>query len=171
MKHLILLSCLLVAPCVGQNTPAGDADLPDHRVYGEPASAEDAEAVSELMGRFGEAWGRGDAAAVAAAYAEDAEWTNAFGTVLRGPAEVRDFLTRMFSEDDAGASAGELSSYRRLSLRFVGADVAIIHGVVISMRGVSENYEAARRVHNTYVLAKQNGDWRIVHHMIMDARE
>jgi hypothetical protein len=28
-----------------------------------------------------------------------------------------------------------------------------------------------RRVHNTFVLAKEEGTWRIVHQMIMDARE
>lgn len=172
MKHLLLLSCLLAAPCFGQDSPEADlSDLPEYRVFGEAASAEDAEAITSVMQRLGQAWGSGDADAVAALYAEDAEWTNAFGNVIRSPAELRAFLASMFSQDAPGTSASELSSYRPLSLRYVGDNVAIVHGVVTSTREDARSGEGLRRVHNTYVLTNESGDWQIIHHIIMDARE
>lgn len=170
MKHLLLLSCLVAVPCVAQDGAEGLPELPEYRVYGEPASPEDAEAVAAVMRQLGEGWGSGDPEAVAAVYADDAEWTNAFGDVVRGADELRDFLGWMFSQDSDTTSAAEAMSYQPLSLRYVGDDAAIVHGVTRSTRAGARSGEGERRVHNTYVLAKEKGRWRIVHHMIMDVR-
>lgn len=58
-----------------------------------------------------------------------------------------------------------------VSLRYVGDEVAILHGVTMSTRGEARSGTGERRVHTTTVLAKEDGAWRIVHQMIMDARE
>lgn len=104
MKHLLLLSalsCSLVTPCLGQDNPPGlQPEPPEYRVFGEPSSPEAGDALGEAGHGFSEAWGRGDAAAVASYYADDAEWTNAFGDVVRGSADLRAFLTWLFAQDD-----------------------------------------------------------------------
>lgn len=166
------LACLSATPCLGQIDPAGEGpEFPEFRVFGEAATATDGEAIQGLMLQFAAAWGSGDAEAVVACYADDAEWTNAFGDVVRGSAELEGFLTRMFAEDEDEISAEEQTNARSISLRFLGDDVAVVHGVTISTRGNARSDMSERRVHTTFVAAKEGGTWQIVHQMIMDARE
>jgi len=132
---------------------------------------EDGEAIQSLLGQFSTAWSNSDAAAVAALYAPDAEWTNAFGDVVRGPADLERFLTQMFSQFETDVSEAEESNFQSVSMRFMGDDAAISHGVTISRRGMEPGEPGERRVHVTFVLGKRDGDWKIVHQMIMDARQ
>lgn len=166
-------ACLLAAPVLAQEEPppGSYSTMPEYRVFGEPASPEDADAIQGLMRRFGEARRAGDARATAAAFADDAEWTNAFGDVVRGSDNLETFLGWLFSGDDETTREGESTQYRPLSLRYLGDDAAVLHGLTMSTRGEARSGEGARRVHITWVLAKQNGEWRIVHQMIMDARD
>ena len=165
------LSGLLVTPCFGQDDPPGLQPEPaEFRVFGTPSSPEAGDAFSEASRGFSEAWGRGDAAAVASYYADDAEWTNAFGDVVRGRADLRAFLTWLFAQDDEATSAGEMTESRLISLRYLGDDVAVAHGQTRSTRGEARSGEATRQNHVTFVWAKVEGEWRIVHQMIMDAR-
>lgn len=174
MRHLFLLSCLsclLASPCFAQEESGGLPELPEYRVFGEADSPEDAEAIAEVMNQLGEGWGSSDPEAVAAVYTDDAEWTNAFGDVVRGSDELEDYLGWLLSQDSDTTSAAEAQSYQRLSLRYVDDCTAIVHGVTRSARSGARSGEGKRRVHNTYVLAKENGQWKIAHHMIMDARK
>lgn len=160
----------------GQEAPEGDyPPLPEYRVFGTPATEADSEAIAELMGRFGAAWGSQDVAGVVSTYAEDAEWTNAFGDVVRGHDELTAFLTRLFQRFDAPAevgseNAGEPPRRGRISRRYIGADAAVLHGWVLSDWGVNRDGAGPRRVHTTFVLEKRNGSWKIVHQVIMDVR-
>jgi uncharacterized protein (TIGR02246 family) len=171
MKRLILLSLLIATPCLGQDSPSA-AEVPEYRVFGEAATPEDADALTGVLRQFGEAWGASDAEAVAAVFTDDAEWTNSFGTTVRGADELADYLGRMFSEfSDTAYAAKEETSYRPVSMRYVGDDAAIVHGMTRSTRGEARSGEGERRVRTTTVLAKANGEWRIVYVMIMDERE
>jgi uncharacterized protein (TIGR02246 family) len=122
------------------------------------------------MRDFSIAWGSGDAEGAASAYAEDVEWTNAFGDVSRGSEALERKFEQLFTDVDADASEGEETNYQPVSMRFVGSDVAIVHGVTTSRRGSGVDGSDERRVHLTFVMAKQGGEWRIVHQVIMDAR-
>jgi len=157
------------------------APLPEYRVFGEPATASDAEAIADVMRRFGQAWGSSDVDGALAAYAEDAEWTNAFADVRRGRQELRDQFTRLFerfeSGSNEGAETGEEEASQApmkrgsVSLRYIGNDAAVIHSYTESDWGMNRDGGGLRRVHLTFVLEKQqNGAWLIVHQMIMDAR-
>lgn len=171
-RSAAMLACVGAIACSDQaDLPEGWSDLPEYRVFGEPASPDDGEAIAAFLGQFGAAWGGGDAEALSALYADDAEWINAFGVVVRGSDELRDFFAPMFAAFGDAVSAEESTNARRVSLRFVGADVAVVHNVTISTRGAGRDGTVERRVHITLVLAKEEGTWRIVHQMIMDARE
>lgn len=184
MKHTLLFTatfCLAASTAVAQDSPPTGAQdeppagtystSPEYRIFGEPASPQDAEAIRDLMRQFGQARGANDAKGAAAAFAEDAEFTNAFGDVVRGSDNVEKFLTWLFAGDEPGTTQGEGASYRPLSIRYLGDDAAVIHGMTQSTRGEARSGEGARRVHLTWVVAKEDDEWRIVHQQITDARD
>ena len=88
----------LATSAAGQEATQGEyAPLPEFRTFGKPASEADATAISALMSRFSSSWARQDVDAVVAAYAEDAEWVNAFGLVYRGHTELQEGSNPCFS--------------------------------------------------------------------------
>lgn len=175
MKALTLFAMLVAlfpAPALAQEgpPPGSSSTLPEYKVFGE-AAPKDAEAIGLLMRQFSQARQAGDAERTAAFFAEDVEWTNAFGDVVRGSDNLQKFLAWLFSQDEKGTTEGEAMQYRPVSIRYLGDDVAVLHGMTLSTRGEARSGEGPRRVHLTFVLAKQNEQWRIVYQMIMDARE
>lgn len=167
-----ILVFLLPAPALAQDDPppGSYSTRPEYRVFGE-VTPEDAEAIRRVMQGFSEARQAGDAERTAAFFAEDVEWTNAFGDVVRGSDNLQKFLGWLFSKDEKGTTEGEATEYRPVSVRYLGDDVAILHGMTLSTRGEARSGEGPRRVHLTFVLAKQNNEWKIVYQMIMDSRE
>lgn len=157
------------------------APLPEHRVFGEPATDSDEEAIMGLMQRFGQAWGTQDVDGAVESYTADAEWINAFADVYRGHEELRGQFAQLFKrfesdpdeagEDDQGQQSRPEMKRGQLSLRYIGDDAAVIHSYTESDWGVSRDGGGLRRVHITFVLEKQeDGHWLIAHQMIMDAR-
>lgn len=144
--------------------------LPDFVTIGEPASAADAEAIREVLAITGKGWGTGDAELFASVYSDDAEWMNAFGQIRRSREAIENYLTELFAEDDEGMGEDEAMSGASISLRYIGDDVAIYHGVTKSVRMGALEGADERRVHNTTVLEKRDGQWMIVHEHISDAR-
>lgn len=184
MRHRLRLAaalCVAASPAFAQGSPpAGTQDVPpagtystapEYKVYGQPASQQDAEAISALMRAFGQARGTNDAKGAAAAFSNDVEWTNAFGDVVRGSDNLEKFLTWLFAGDELGTTQGEGSNYKPISIRYLGDDAAVIHGMTQSTRGPARSGEGPRRVHLTWVVAKENDQWRIVHQQITDARD
>lgn len=167
-----ILVLLLPATTFAQEGPPPDSysKLPEYKVFGE-VTPEDEEAIGALMRQFSEARQAGDAERAAAFFAEDVEWTNAFGSVVRGSDNLQKFLGWLFSHDEEGTREGEATEYRRVSTRYIGDDVAVVHGMTTSTRGEARSGAGPRRVHLTFVLAKQHEAWRIVYQMIMDARD
>ncbi len=92
------------------------------------------------------------------------------GIVLRGHDELGDFLTGMFDHFDAEVAEEESSNVVRLSTRYLGPGV-IVHSTNESTRTTNrDDLAKPRRVHRTVVLERRQGEWKIVHVMIMDAR-
>jgi uncharacterized protein (TIGR02246 family) len=145
--------------------------LPEYRVFGEPATESDAEQIDDLMRRFGKAWGSGNVDELVDTFAPDAEFTNAFGVVLRGHDELRSFLTGMFERWDSEVSSGEQTSRGGISRRYLGSDTVVLHSYTESRRGENRDGSGARRVQVTIVLVKTDGNWKIAHQMIMDTRD
>ena len=124
--------------------------LPDSQTYGTPATPEDGQAVFEVLRQFG----------------------NAFGVIVKGAENISKYFTWLFSRDTANAgSSSEMSNSKFISLRYVGKDVAIYHGMTISQRGQSRRGTGDRRNHVTFVIANKNDKWLITHQMIMDERD
>ncbi len=186
---LITVLALIAVPPVGsqEDPDGGYSPLPVFEQFGEPASEADGQAIEALIERAGRAWRSGDVEGSVAAYSEDAEWVNAFGDVRRGHAELREQFRYLFarfeSDTDAQDSSGSESSSEadaasqsapsrgRISLRHVGPTAAVLHSYVESNWGRNRNSdEGPRRIYITRVVEKRDGNWLIVHQMIMDAR-
>jgi uncharacterized protein (TIGR02246 family) len=141
-------------------------------MYGQPASPADADSIRAVMTRLGLATRAGNAADAVTAYAEDAEWTNAFGRVKRDRSELEAFFRDELFSNRVGIP-GRVVNDRVISFRFVGKDVAILHSYnesegQVSPRGQPMGY---RRTHHHFVLGKRAEGWRIVHHVVMDQRD
>ncbi|MEM1081097.1 MAG: SgcJ/EcaC family oxidoreductase [Pseudomonadota bacterium] len=145
-------------------------ELPAYIVVGEPASAGDLDAIRTLMMSSGQGWAEGNAGQVAVVYADDAEWMNAFGDVRRGREAIEGYLTDLFSYDEEGMGENEQANGRMISMRYVGDDVVILHSMTISNRAGALEGADHRQVHSTSVLAKEEGQWTVVHEHISDAR-
>ncbi len=163
-----LLAPLLALPAGAQERWA----TPDYRVFGRPATDRDAAAIDAVLESFGQAWAAENAEGVAALHADDVEWTNAYARIIRSSDALEMFLRdRLFPAFDASTSSGEAAALTPVSLRFVGADAAVYHGVADSDRGPARDGGAGRRrVHFHFVLERQGDDWRIAHTAIFDAR-
>jgi uncharacterized protein (TIGR02246 family) len=158
-----------VVPSSGSDAAESLAFLPPYRAAGATAH-EDSAAIAALMGALAQGWDRGDAAAVAAVYSADAEWTTVSGIVLRGTAEIREYLEWHFGQTLPDTPAEEGMAYRRLSTRYLNRDAAVLHDVTTTRRDAARAVpgQGVRRVHNTLVLAREpDGSWKIVHHMAM----
>ena len=172
MRTLVAVTlCLVPFAAVAQEVPPDEYwPLPEPRTFGVPADPADGDAIEALLDDYIRAWAAEDVDGLLDAYTDDVEWTNAYGVVLRGKDALAGFLGEMFAVFDATVAAQEAERRQRLSVRFLGDDTAVVHSVTDSERIESRDGDGARRVHVTYVLQKRDGEWRIAHQMIMDAR-
>jgi uncharacterized protein (TIGR02246 family) len=164
----LLMACLGALPLSGQQR----RDTPPFRSYGKPAAGTDAAAIDALVAQYKEAWARQDTAALIALHAEDTEWINAYARMFQGAAPLAEFLrTRLFPEFSPDVSRMEAANMRTLSIRYLGADAAVVHMYTEGTRGASRNAnEDVRRTHLHLVLGRQNREWKVAHTAIMDAR-
>jgi uncharacterized protein (TIGR02246 family) len=112
-----------------------------------------------------------DASGLDDVYAQDADWTNAFGTTKHGRDEIVSYLELLFADEHFGA--GRLVGPPQVSIRFLGDDVAVVKTYI--EREGQQSVEGAelpiRRNHSLKVLERQDGRWLIVSEIYMDARE
>lgn len=118
--------------------------------------AEDEAAIQAVLGSSYQAWAAGDADGMVADYTADA--TAIMTGSLRGSrAVIRENMALAFQ----GPLKGSSTYNKQLSLRFLGADAAI----VVSESGILFAGETEvpdpRKVNATWVLEKRHGQWLI----------
>src|SRR5436190_18243751 len=135
------------------------------------AAADDKDTVTSVVERNIAAFRAFDAGRVSSAYADDADWTNAFGVRRRGRADIREFLTNLFARPQFRARAQ--SGPSEMSARFAGPDVAIVQtfAEIVGQRGPNNEELPPRKLHRLMVLTKNAGDWLIVSELVMDERQ
>jgi uncharacterized protein (TIGR02246 family) len=135
------------------------------------ASDEDEGAVFEVLLSIGAAFRGLDATGIEKLYVDDADWTNAFGTTLKGNQEIFQYLKELFA--NTHFAAGAVIGAPEASVRFLGDDVAVAKTYL--ERAGQETAEGEtlpkRRNHSLKVLVKDAGTWRIVSDIYMDARD
>jgi uncharacterized protein (TIGR02246 family) len=137
-----------------------------------PAASEDArsKAVEAAIQRWNEGWRTKNAQVACADYADDADWTNAFGMTERGRGAICKKLAEVFSLPFVMAATSDVVSQ---DIRFLGSDVAV---VVTKIRRTGQQTPGGeplgdRDTRHQRVLFRSGGKWRIVSHLIADARD
>jgi uncharacterized protein (TIGR02246 family) len=135
------------------------------------ASGDDETAVYEVLLKIGAAFRGLDATGVEDLYVQDADWTNAFGTTLKGSREIAEYLRALFA--DAHFAAGAPVKPPEASVRFLGDDVAVAKTYLERAGQETSTGETLpiRRNHSLKVLRKEGETWRIVSDLYMDARD
>jgi uncharacterized protein (TIGR02246 family) len=80
-------------------------------------------AIGNVMQVLGTSFRTRDARPLAGIYAEDADWTNAFGTTLKGRQQIVDYLTGLFADPHFGAGQ---AGRPQVSIRAVTSDVVVV---------------------------------------------
>ncbi|HEY1652731.1 MAG TPA: SgcJ/EcaC family oxidoreductase [Acidimicrobiales bacterium] len=135
------------------------------------ASDDDEGAVFNVLLQIGGAFRNLDATGIEDVYVEDADWTNAFGTTLKGNLEIAKYLRDLFADTHFGAGAPVAPP--EASVRFIGDDVAVAKTYLerAGQQTSDGTTLPVRRNHSLKVLAKEAGRWRIVSDIYMDARD
>jgi uncharacterized protein (TIGR02246 family) len=130
----------------------------------------DSVAITAAVDRWFEAWETLDAPLAAQDYAEDADWTNAFGQTQHGRAAIEAQLLEVFML--GFVTVGESQPVMQ-EIRFLGSDVALVR-TRVERRGQQMPDMAqigVRRTTHLRVFERRAGEWFIVSHLISDARE
>lgn len=118
--------------------------------------SDDEAAIRSVFEDSYQAWAAGDADGMVASYADDASVIMP-GVLRDGRDVIRDSMALAF----AGPLQGTSTLDNQVSVRFIGADAAI----VISEAGIlfpgQSEVPLENRVNCTWVLEKQDGAWRI----------
>ncbi len=131
-------------------------------------SENDSIEITSKIDDWNEAWKIKDAQLAAKWYSEDADFTNAFGFSMIGNSAIEEYLTKVFNMDFVMAGNSEQTS---LKIKWV-ADNSILAITTISRIGQlqSDGSELGDRTTTHHRLFKKDTDWRIIAHLISDAR-
>lgn len=135
------------------------ADLPPH----------DQQAIGKTLLTLLKGFGDRDAEALHAAYSDDADWVNAFGTVKRGSKEIVDYLRGLFADDNF--NRGEPEGPPETSFRVLTPEVVLVSAHLrIKGQGVVGGGTLDRDNFSLRALQRQpDGSWLIVSEMFQDA--
>ncbi|HEX5052706.1 MAG TPA: SgcJ/EcaC family oxidoreductase [Planctomycetota bacterium] len=133
--------------------------------------AGDRVAVLATLDSWNRGWAEADAALAVEDYAEDADWTNAFGDRFQGRAALRDGLEFIFGL--GFVMAGESSGNEFADVTFLAPDIALIRSklVRVGQKRSDGTPMPDRHINHLRVLHRRDGRWLIVSHLISQAQE
>jgi uncharacterized protein (TIGR02246 family) len=126
--------------------------------------------IGDVLQVLGTSFRTRDARPLASIYAEDADWTNAFGTTLKGRQQIIDYLTGLFADPHFGAGQ---AGPPQVFIRPVTSDVIVVKTYIEieGQRALDGTALPTRRNHSLKVMQRQpEGEWLIVSDIYMDAR-
>ncbi|MEM1451885.1 MAG: SgcJ/EcaC family oxidoreductase [Planctomycetota bacterium] len=134
-----------------------------------PTPPPEAAAIGSAVDDWNRAWKIEDPALAASGYSADAEFTNAFGFHRTGRTAIEEYLGEVFALDFV--MTGDSSEVER-SITFLRPDVALVHSrIERNGQTASDGSDlGVRRTSHLRVFAVVDGSWRIVSHLISDAR-
>jgi uncharacterized protein (TIGR02246 family) len=136
------------------------------RAQADLGEAAEERAVRAVADRFGAAWNRHDAKAMAATFAADGDIVNPYGEVVKG----RPALEALFAREQAGFARSSRFASTVESLRFLKPDIALVDGTVTvsGVRGDGADAPAATlKGRYTDIVAKREGQWLVLARRVM----
>ncbi|NGP89647.1 SgcJ/EcaC family oxidoreductase [Fodinibius halophilus] len=127
--------------------------------------------VGKVLAKIGKAFSTLDASLAADCYTENADWTNAFGTTLKGRDEILCYLEKLLAQQQF--KTGAFVSEPQATIRIIGNGVAVAKTYAEREGQYTQSGEPmeVRRNFSLKVLVKRNGKWKIISDMYMDARD
>lgn len=138
------------------------------QINSQNISEKDSILIVKKIDDWNKAWKIKDASLAAKWYSNDADFTNAFGFSMIGKTAIEEYLTRVFKLNFVMAGNSEQTS---LKLKFI-SDNSILVISTISRKGqkINDGSELGPRRTTHYRLFQKNVDWKIIAHLISDAR-
>ena len=132
-------------------------------------SAADSAAIMQAIANWERAWEVRDPQLAARDYAEDADWTNAFGHRRIGRQQIEAILDTVFNRPFVMAGTTE---YLMHDLRFLGPEVALLRSKAERTGQEEPTGEplGVREINHLRVFQRHDGTWVIVSHLIADQR-
>ena len=133
--------------------PAVSSALAQSGAPSQPRAADDEKAIRATADEFVKAFNAGDAKAIGAEWAADAEYTDELGVLHRGRTSIEDYYAKLFKEHKGATIAVKIES-----IRFLGPNVAIEKGIATDKSPAGES--SASRY--TVVHARRDSKWEMV---------
>ena len=129
------------------------------------------EAVLATLESWNRGWAERNAELAVQDYAEDTDWTNAFGVRFRGRDELRKGLEFIFGLDFV--MAGDSGGNEFEEVTFLGPETALIRSKLVRVGQETREGQSMkdRHIHHLRVLQKRQGQWLVVSHLISQAKE
>ena len=126
--------------------------------------------VDSVIENWNQGWVKKDAKLATRDYTDDADWTNAFGMKKKGRAEIEKFLNEVFSLPFV---MGGQSKTVEQTVRTIRTDVALVITRVerVGQRTPTGGDLGTRQTSHLRVLVKVGNEWKIISHLISDARD
>ncbi len=134
------------------------------------ASEEDKALILETLESWDQGWEHRNADMAVSDYAEDADWTNAFGDRYQSKEELRKGLEFIFSLDFV--MAGDSEGHEFDDITFLSSNVALVRSklVRVNQKTSTGMLMPDRHIDHLRVYHKRSGQWLIVSHMISQAQ-
>ena len=151
---LLLVTMIGVVPVVWAQSDANETDRT---------------AILQAIERWEMGWKTKDAKLAARDYADDADWTNAFGNRQVGRKNIEELLVRIFNMPTVMAGSTEYEYH----------DVKVVNPRTVLLRSKSirtgqqlpdGTTQPPRRINHLRVFVKDGDRWLIVSHLIADER-
>lgn len=126
--------------------------------------------IEQTIENWNKAWQTKDHKLAAQDYSDDADWTNAFGMTRKGRTEIEKILAEVFALPFVMAGQSKTAEQ---TVKFIKKDVAT---VVTRVERVGQQVPTGtelgtRQTSHLRVLVKSKGQWKIISHLISDARD
>ncbi|WP_395373890.1 DUF4440 domain-containing protein [Marinicella sp. W31] len=170
MKLTLVLS-LILALFTSTTQAEERRHIPEYKVYGT-TNKQNQQDLDTFLKKYKSAWANQDTEKLMQLHVPNTEWINAYARIFQNRTGLGEFLRdRLFPNFRAQVSIQEMGKLKRISTRFLGENVAVLHMYTDGNRGESRNSgESHRRTHLHLVLQKTKKGWQVAHTAIMDAR-
>ena len=131
----------------------------------------DTKAIIQTLDSWNKGWAQNNALLAIQDYAEDVDWTNAFGDRFKSRKELKKGLEYIFSLDFVMAGDSGENEYEDVT--FLTPDVALLRSKLVrrGQKTASGKIMPDRHNHHLRVLKRVNGQWKIVSHLISQSHK
>ena len=125
--------------------------------------------IESAIDNWYEAWETKDVELAIKNYAENVDWTNAFGDRVQSQTALKELLTRIFAMNFvmSGHSENQFND-----ITYLAENVAIVRSKVVrtDQKWSDKSSMDDRHINHLRVFELQDGEWKIVSHMISQAQ-